>query len=644
MLCKYVLTVAGVVYELPKSCIQNWDEIQCTLKREDLGGVIRTFTSKFVFVGLAYDLLLNEWIDKYLLSDASIEIYEINNLHTYDIIINCKLDFGTFDDSNNTISMNSVDDSTAKTIKANKSTQYEYLVDDIHDFTPLYYDRINMQNLFNFTCGDQYVVNPIELAKVYISSYSNEICRGGYLEYDTGEQGVVANLLDVPTSGINVNIDIDVEYENSGEGQYATFTIASCGNVQRETINKGESKNIKLSIHVSKASFDSYEQKKRVFFNLEMKASHTTYAKINITKFNEFKITYNSIGDLIYIDVVRPSILLNSLLKSMNGGKEGLTGSIDYDGNSRLIACAIVAAESIRGIPNAKIYTSYTKFVEWMEAVFGYVPVIDGKTIRFVHRDKLFVMDVCKELGYDYTEFTYSVDEKMIYSSIRVGYDKQDYDSINGRDEFRFTTEFTTGIDITDNTLELISPYRSDVYGIEFLAQKRGKNTTDNESDNDVFFVGAMRSQHTDIVNGIPILVLENWKLIRDDNWKISGVLTPESMFNVMYNQRSMILANEKYIGISANRLDFASSDGNSDVIINSVKLSDPIIITDRLATCGKINLSTFDEKLPSSVKGIITLEKDGFLYQGYMTETNYKIEKPDGVKYEFIVKSISHL
>lgn len=58
---------------------------------------------------------------------------------------------------------------------------------------------------------------------------------------------------------------------------------------------------------------------------------------------------------------------------------------------------------------------------------------------------------------------------------------------MNGRDEFRFTTEYTTGIDITDNVLELISPYRADVYGIEFLSQKRGQDTTDSESDNDVF-------------------------------------------------------------------------------------------------------------------------------------------------------------
>lgn len=55
-----------------------------------------------------------------------------------------------------------------------------------------------------------------------------------------------------------------------------------------------------------------------------------------------------------------------------------------------------------------------------------------------------------------------------------------------------------------------------------------------------------------------------------------------------MYNQRDMLLANSKYIGISADRLKFTSSDGNSDVVINNIALKDDFVITERLATCGK--------------------------------------------------------
>ena len=36
----------------------------------------------------------------------------------------------------------------------------------------------------------------------------------------------------------------------------------------------------------------------------------------------------------------------------------------------------------------------------------------------------------------------------------------KDYDEINGRDEFHFKSSFSTGLDIKDNILSLISPYR----------------------------------------------------------------------------------------------------------------------------------------------------------------------------------------
>lgn len=96
-------------------------------------------------------------------------------------------------------------------------------------------------------------------------------------------------------------------------------------------------------------------------------------------------------------------------------------------------------------------------------------------SLFFKHRDKLFSDNNVKDLNSSFSSFEYKVDSSRIYSLVRVGYDKQDYESMNGRDEFRFTTEYTTGIDITDNVLELISPYRADVYGIEFLSQREAK-------------------------------------------------------------------------------------------------------------------------------------------------------------------------
>lgn len=497
MLCKYVLTIDGIAHELPKSCIRNWDEIKRTVKRSDFGGIIRTFTSKFEFVGDAYDLLLNEWVEKYLLADARIAIYEINNRHTYDIFIDSKLDFGTFDNSGYAISMNTVDNSVSTLINANKGTQYEYLVDEIKEKRQLYYDRLDMLSTVNWVVvgesaedssdvtlsfdGVGYKVIPIYITSSEI--YTNNLFE--FSDVAPGEVSVYSGFLKAKkdaTLDLSINIDFLAYVAASDDTRIILFK-----NGVRLNDFKWENDGInhtKINIETTLTLNGDDVLSLGIYSKKEKYTVLFTEKSISV-KWKERS------NNTIYIDVITPTKVLNSLLKSINGGKEGITGKIVSNYDSRLNNCVIVAAESIRGIPDAKLYTSYTKFVDWMEAVFGFVPVIEGNTVQFVHRNTLFDASVIKEFDVEHTDFTYSVDENLIYSSVRVGYDKQDYDSINGRDEFRFTAEFVTGIDITDNKLELISPYRSDAYGIEFLAQKRGKNTTDNESDNDVFFVGA---------------------------------------------------------------------------------------------------------------------------------------------------------
>jgi hypothetical protein len=110
--------------------------------------------------------------------------------------------------------------------------------------------------------------------------------------------------------------------------------------------------------------------------------------------------------------------------------------------------------------------------------------------VSFIHRDKLFGSTVAHHFTDDeFRDFDATVQQSLLFSTVNVGYDKQDYDSVNGRDEFHFTNQYATGLTRTDNTLDLISPYRADAYGIEFLVLKRGENTTDNKSDEDVFIV-----------------------------------------------------------------------------------------------------------------------------------------------------------
>lgn len=637
MLCKYVLTVDSISYDIPKSCIQNWDEIKFSRKRSGLEGITRTFTSKFQFVGEAYDLILDEYLDKYLASNASITVYTITNSHTYEEFFSCRLDFGSLSYDGNTVSINSIDDSVANIIKANKGTEYEYSVDMVKEDAALNYDGVDMRSIYKFTLGDYVRLYPGSYAtNMYIYSYSNEIIKP-YLESDTGEIYVVAIIEGVPESGIDVIFDADISLIDpkiSGWrcADYFHITMHGLGHDYTQRINKEEIQRIRFEFTVTKDNFDSSSDKK-LYLNLKDIAwgdGNRILADIYINKIYDFTISYRNRRSNVLIDVVKPVTLLNCLLRSMNGGNDGITCEIASGMDERLDNCVLIAAESIRGIIGAKIHTSYTKFVDWMEAVFGFVSIVDGSIVRFVHRKMLFEENIVKDIGNDISDFEYKVDESRIYSRIRIGYDKQDYESINGRDEFHFTTEYTTGVDITDNVYELISPYRADAYGIEFLAQNRGKDTTDSESDNDVFFVGAAFSQDA-----------KKYNLIRT-GWDVSGVLSPDTMFNTMYWQGAMLESNAGYIGMFAKKLSYSSSDGNSDVVVNGVGMKDDFNVESGIVTCGDVSFKTFDEDVPLTDDEIIKISKDGFVYEGYIKEVSSTVERNEGVKYDLFVRSIS--
>lgn len=366
-------------------------------------------------------------------------------------------------------------------------------------------------------------------------------------------------------------------------------------------------------------------------FNIALAKSDPIYQNFPVNfKFNSLdtplNISFSERGKSVKIDCISPKVLLNRLLRSITD-KNNVTGEIVTGVDERLDMAMIVPAESIRGLPNAKIYTSYTKFANWMSAEFGFVPVIGDEKVTFVHRDTLFQDTEIKDLQDSTSDLEYNVNAGLVYSGVKVGYDKQDYDSVNGRDEFRFTNEYTTGITLTDNVLELVSPYRADAYGMEFLAEKRGEDTTDSDSDNDIFFVGAS-------LDG------EKYKLVRD-GYTISGVISPSTMFNAMYSQRFMIEANARYIGAFANALEFTSSDGNSDVTINGVSERSSIVLENKLFTVGELSVKTGDLEILSDLKGYIRVERNGHIYKGYVKSASYNYGRPEAVKYSLIVKSV---
>lgn len=661
------ILINGISYEATDD-LKNWDDFGISQKRSNYDGVIRSFSTSFEFVKRSYNLLKEEFEQHYLSAKAAIVFYLRNNSWNWDEVFRCALDFSTYSEDGYVVSINAIDNTLAAIIKAKKSIQYEYLVADL-ETSILNYDRLVKKNNAKWIITGENVeiddVNYVEntfyasgsptgaqttyTIPIYITG-NPEIDIKDIIEvydvdkkvvsaYDYSDRYFIKNISEENVSvNIKLNFELDVEFAGEGTPNIRLENYPHDGKVLfYQALVNG-----KNTIELDK---DFIIQPGMIFFLGVM--TTTNYVKITQTlphASNEFvEISFLGRGEPVNIDVISPNTILSKLLDSMTENTIDHKGVIDVTlpspggitpikFNRLLERTYIMAAESARGLPKAKIYTSYKKFCEWMEAEFGYVPVINENTVTFKHRDKLFSSTVVKDLGTEINDYELTVNDSLIYSSVKVGYDKQDYDSINGRDEFRFTNEFSTGLKLTDNTLSLISPYRADAYGIEFLVQKRGEDTTDSDSDNDVFFV--------DCDDSVPVdQPLPLYRPYTED--QLSGLLSPDTMFNLNYSPRFMLEANKKYIGACTNMLKFTSSDGNSDVSIDGVKETDDFSIPERLFTVSEVEVETSDISAPDDLLGLVSLNNKGRIITGYIKQIKSYIGKAKSSSYTLIVKDI---
>lgn len=663
---RYILIINGTPFILDRDNIKNWDEVSISLKRNDFSGIVRSFSSQFEFVGKAYTLLLNEYRSNYLMANAQIEVYELDNEHNKRFVYGSYLDFGSLEYDDTTVYINAIDNSLAAKIKAKKSTQYEYPVAELKEEKNLMYDRLLMLNTAKWIItgdtveedGTTYIRNEFEdvngSSAAYGSRYSYPLYLNGNSEiaikniveindvekeyYATSGGSFLPLLKNVSDAGIRVNLNIrfklQVSFSNTKNSVYgASINIiapfgSSSGIIKEIALTEGEN-----DINISLPEVLIYGKSLNGRLACYIYVSRCTCLisqKMPSASEELFTVDFVSKGESERINIIKPDVLLNRLLKSINEEKDGYVGEIDYTGDSRLSSTMIMAAESARGLGNAKIYTSFKKFSDWMEAVYGYVPDITDNKVIFKKRTSLFHSVVQKRIGYTGTDFKVKVNSSLIYALLRVGYDKQDYDSINGRDEFHFTNEYDTGITITDKAFELISPLRADAYGIEFLVSKRGEDTTDSDSDNDTFFVGA------GLKDGA-----EFYELVRE-GFDITGIISSSSMFNVMFSPRSIIEANKEYIASFVKSLRFASSSGNSDIVINDIAENSDVELADPLFIVDTLEISTADGGIPSDVNALVEVERNSLLYTCFINELKYKIGRYEGVDYNLQIKSIS--
>jgi hypothetical protein len=183
---------------------------------------------------------------------------------------------------------------------------------------------------------------------------------------------------------------------------------------------------------------------------------------------------------------LRPLDLAQQIVSKLTGGLFTLHSNF-YSSNNKVVC---TCGDALRGEPLALLQTT---FKDWFDSYdsgdFIAGRIIDGELwieqANEVYKEDGEILD----LG-EVTDLTIQHDTDRLLSNFEIGSPEQDYRHSSGRYEFNSRTAFSFEVSTIKNTLSLISKYRRDCYGIEFLRLDYfAGNTKDNKGDKEVFMV-----------------------------------------------------------------------------------------------------------------------------------------------------------
>lgn len=669
-LIKITMEIEGVVTDVTNDLVQE-DSLEILQERDGVSGVITSVSFPVKLRGKGRELLKTAFDANGLYTQGKINIYKRGDYdNDYTLLKSSPVDFSTYKETDTTVSVECAESELMDIINSEGKTKYDIPVAEIKEAKQWDYKRMEMRNVGQYTVpldtpvesSDQSIV--LTGDRVFFMPLSLNMAsqvRGAYeVDFKTQNFGINNGSYFMKTSDqdINITFDVDISYNVDIEVDNIESKIFDntfyCG-IYRKDKNDGKYYAI-LSGALSRYSVIIKDGKKtgKFTFDLSVNSSHdipaneevaliinTSYEtwmdvqsyKITVTgtKSSKFEAYYYDSGrENVKIDVISPEKLLNKYLSMMSGDNR-FTGAIDWAETE--YKTMIVAAESLRGFdvvdgsPSATLHGSPNDFFDWMK-VLGYEPVISGDTVTFKTRDNVFMNDeVAMELQEsDVSDLTMQSDSTHAYTSVEIGYEKQDYENANGKYEVNGTFTYTTGyIAREDNKLSLISPYRADPMGIEFLCQERDNYTTDDKSDNDIFFVAMTEGDYYTEYRGI---------VTNADDYMIK-------MFNAVFNPYFLVKRNESLIGINSKKLKFKSTDMNREAIITGYDIYSDIDITQRLFRPMVYNFATgYLDDLPTfNENGVVRFRWNGEVLEGFVKSIRKNYNQESETTWELHVK-----
>jgi hypothetical protein len=293
------------------------------------------------------------------------------------------------------------------------------------------------------------------------------------------------------------------------------------------------------------------------------------------------------------IKALRPIYVFQQLISKISDGAFTAQSAYLQSIQDVVVTCG----DAIRGLTGAKIKTSLRDFFTSYNSDFGIGMGMLGADLRLEEKAYWVQYTDFIDLG-EVSKMKVSPASDLLVNNIKVGTPDQEYDDVNGKQEFNTTHEYSAPITRVAKELNLVSVYRNDCYGIEFTRLNLdGKDTTDNDSDNDVFKI---HIEDNPRVDGF-------YHLDRSLNAGATGLLSPSTVFNLYLTPARAIRRNGNYIRSLFYKLDskflkFQTTDKNSAVVAGGITENADIQIATLDAPLFSCNYLEFETKVPVDI------------------------------------------
>lgn len=487
------ILIDGIVETKLTHAPAGWEDIKVTYLRHSVYfGLFRTFgvALKFVLEGAEY--LRNKYYTYGMEHIIGIRINRLDKITLkYNLFYEGKIDFSTWNDIDEYVEVSIIDGGLNQLLKANEKTVYSIRIDRISQYDKhVIYDHVALVNSIkhlgrlteyepdvNITYNIPISFEQKEVVKDIVSTDDQTTNTSTwFIMPDKDIQFIykvrlglnVRLSLSGGTIGFSIDIiggnDVNV-YSNSGVGMLNDSNYIDVE--LNDNVSAGHE--VKLQVHISSS-----------------RPGITGTFEITAVQVDTYFITRDA--STLVLPALSPMRLFSELINRITPGY--LVKSDFLESISNL---ALTSGLALRNISPVTLKTSFIDFFDAMDSLFDIglgIEVINGLQ-TLVIEPKTYFLDVDEVLDTKMvSDFKVLNASELQYNIVKVGFKDRTASAgigMNGLYEFNAGQEYTLNLTKVVKTLDKVSKYRADIFGIEMIVMQGRSENKAMDSDNQVF-------------------------------------------------------------------------------------------------------------------------------------------------------------